>query len=152
MYREPFIVCRGDELVSDSFRGAPRQPVRLLVPLGEFEKNHFLPLVVDVVQNAIRSDSQPIFGSELREDDLTREFLCPFSLRSGVRRERSDSGDDGVLVVGGDLGESPLKRALDSRARKDDFVAQLESHSLEESLSRDGFALGILTSGFSNLP
>lgn len=126
--------------------------MRLLIQFGELEKNHFLALVVDVVQNAIRSNSQPILGSELREDDLTRELLCSFSLRSWVRCERSDGGDDGVFVVGGDLGQSPLKRALDSRARKDDFVAQLESHSLEESLSRDGFALGILTSGFSNLP
>ena len=126
--------------------------MRLLIQFGELEKNHFLALVVDVVQNAIRSNSQPILGSELREDDLTSQLLCPFPLGSWVRCEQSNSSDNGVLIVSGDLGQSPLKRALDSRAREDHFVAQLEAHSLEESLGRDGFALGILTSGLSNLP
>ena len=39
--------------------------IRLLVPLGELEENHFLAVIVDIVEYAVGSNSQAILGSEL---------------------------------------------------------------------------------------
>lgn len=97
----------------------------LFVPLGEFEEDHFLLLVIDIVQHAVGPDSQPILGRELRHDESSGQFLRPLALRPWVGCECSDGCNDGFLIIGGNLGERFLKRALDSLAREDDFGSQL---------------------------
>ena len=99
--------------------------VALFVPLGEFEEDHFLMLVIDIVQHAVGPDSQPILGRELRHDESSGQFLRPLALRPWVGCECSDGCNNGFLIIGGNLGERFLKRALDPLAREDDFVSQL---------------------------
>ena len=102
----------------------------MLVPLGQFQKNDFLALVVDVVQQAVGTDPNPILGGELRHDELAYELFRPFPFRPWVRCQRSDGGDDGILVFRRDLGQRFLKQLFNSFAGEDDVVAQLESHFL----------------------
>ena len=121
------------------------------VPLGEFKEDHFLALVVDVVQQAIGTDAKPILGGELRHDELACELFRPFPFGPWVGRQQFAGGDDGVFILGGDLVQIFLEGALDPFAGEDNLVGQSETHFLKKSFSRDSFPLRILGSCSRNL-
>jgi hypothetical protein len=65
-------------------------PVRLLVPLREFQKNYFLTSIINVVKDAVRTSAKSILCSKLRHDELSRKFLGSFAFRPWGSRQRSD--------------------------------------------------------------
>jgi hypothetical protein len=53
--------------------------VSLLVPLGEFQENHFLALVVAVVEDPVRPDAKTVLGDELGDDKFTCKPFRPLT-------------------------------------------------------------------------
>ena len=49
--------------------------IGVLVPLGELQKNHFLALIINVVQQAVGTDAKAVLCGELRHDELSRKLF-----------------------------------------------------------------------------
>ena len=72
----------------------------MLIPLGKFQDHHFLSLIIDVVQDPVRTDAEAVFSCELRHNELTGEALSPVTLRLWIRCKSSDGNNNGFTVVG----------------------------------------------------
>jgi hypothetical protein len=123
----------------------------VLISLGELQKNHFLVLLVNIIQQAVGTDTKAVLRGELRQNELAGELFHPFPIWPGIDLEGSHGRNNGFLIFCGNLGEYFLEGALDSFAGKDDFVAQLESHVFEESFGGNHLPLRIFRSGSGNL-
>lgn len=117
--------------------------VCVLIPLGEFQDHHFLSLIIDVVQDPVRADTEVVLSRELQHNELTAELLGPFALRLWIRCKGSDGSYNGFPIGSRNVLQRLLKRTLDSFARKDNFVGQLQSQLFEKMFGGNLFTLGV---------
>jgi len=96
--------------------------VGLLFPLDQLEQDHLPALIVDIVEETVRTDSESIFGRELRDGDMSGQLLAALPFGPGMRGEPANSLDNGSLIVGGNLFEDLLEVFLDAVTGKDDLV------------------------------
>ena len=115
----------------------------MLIPLSKFQDHHFLSLILDVVQDPVRTNAEAVFSRELRHNELTGEALSPVALRLWIRCKGSDGSNNGFPIGSRDVLQRLLKRTLDSFAGEDNFVGQLQPHLFEETLGGNLFTLGV---------
>lgn len=115
----------------------------MLIPLGKFQDHHFFSLLIDVVQNPVRADAEAVLSRELQHNELTSELFSPFALRLWIRCKGSDSSNNGFPIGSRNALQRLLKHTLDSFARKDNFVGQLQPHFFKETFDGNLFALGV---------
>ena len=69
----------------------------------QLQQDHLFARRIQIVQDAVRADTQPVLGDEVGNRHLALQLLVPLSRRPGIIAQGTNPGGDSGLVVGGGL-------------------------------------------------